>query len=62
MIVPVRNWTLLRPVRLAWRAHKVNKTRTHEVREDRPIGGLLGDFEAMLSYTTDMVMRGHKVD
>jgi len=57
MIVTVRNWTLLRPVRAAWRAHKVSRIRPARETESQPAQGFFADFEAMMTHTADLWVR-----
>lgn len=57
MINPVRNWTLLRPARVVWRAHRVQRNRPVESREVKPKAGFFHDFHAMLAHQAELMIR-----
>lgn len=57
MIVTVRNWTLLRPVRAVWRAHKVSKVRSSVESEAQNTQGFFAGFEAMMTHAANLMIR-----
>lgn len=57
MIVPVRQWTFVRPLRLAMRARRVQKTRSTEPREAQSHVSVMQGFEAMLEHQANLMLR-----
>lgn len=62
MIVTVRNWTLLRPVRAAWRAHKVSRIRPARESQAQKANGFFADFEAMMSHGANLMIRNYETE
>ena len=57
MIVPVRHWTLVRPLRLAMRARRVQKTSSTEPRSPRSRVSIMHGFQTMLEHQADLMMK-----
>lgn len=57
MIVPVRQWTLVRPLRLAMRARRLQQTRSTEPREPRHNESIMRSFESMLEHHANLMLR-----
>lgn len=57
MIVPIRNWAVVRPARALWRAKKVQKSQSAEERASYKNSGLFTEFESMLLHTADLMVR-----
>ncbi|AIE87710.1 hypothetical protein OP10G_4342 [Fimbriimonas ginsengisoli Gsoil 348] len=57
MIVPVRQWTLLRPIRLAMRAHRVQKSRPAAIRSPRVRTSVLDQFTALMEHNVSLVLK-----
>ncbi len=56
MVNTVRQWTLLRPIRVVWRAHRVQRIRPVESREPKPKAGFLTQYCAMLEHQVDLML------
>lgn len=61
MIVSVRQWTFLRPVRQILRALAAKAPAESRV-EREPKKSFLGQFEEMMSFQTGLVIRGMDKD
>lgn len=57
MIVPIRQWTILRPIRVAWRARRMHVSKPVEAREAKPKVGLMSQYCAMLEHQADLMIR-----
>ena len=57
MIVPIKEWSVLRPARIAMRARRVQKNRPMESREAKPKVGMLEQFCAMLEHQAELMIR-----
>lgn len=62
MIVPVRQWTFVRPIRVALRARKVQQARPTQVRESKPKAGLFDQMNALMAYNAELILRAHTTE
>jgi len=57
MIVPIKQWTMVRPLVVASRARRVQKSLTTEVSETKPKEGFFVQFAKMWEHQADIALR-----